>query len=394
MGNSEFSFSRNSDACSASGEVSIRWTALSGLATLCVFLFGCGSIGAIAVPLDVPESADMSCDWVFERAPFTSCHASTIVEVAPGKLLVAFFAGTSEGNPDVGIWGSHGASRADNSVDWSSPTQLAHHPNVPCWNPVLHKATAGELLLFYKAGPSPQTWSGYLKRSRDGGTTWSDAEPLPAGILGPIKNKPIELPDGRLVCGSSVESHRAWACWIEISPDAGRTWSKHGPISVAGETFGIIQPTVFETACGRLRLLCRSTRRIGRICESTSTDGGLTWSPAKPSDLPNPNSGIDAVRLRDGRILLVYNHSTTARTPLNVAVSEAGGGSFRPWFKLESSPGEYSYPAVIQASDGRVHTTYTWNRKRIKHVSFDPMFGLADEREANNRTSSASRPSS
>ncbi|UCD27715.1 MAG: exo-alpha-sialidase, partial [Planctomycetota bacterium] len=152
----------------------------------------------------------------------------------------------------------------------------------------------------------------------------------------------------------------------------GRSWSKHGPINVPGIPFGIIQPTVFETSDGKLRFLCRATRQIGKICSSTSTDGGHTWSPAQPIDLPNPNSGIDAVRLNDGRILLVYNHTLTARSPLNVAISRDHGESFKTALELETAPGEYSYPAVIQTTDGRVHATYTWKREKIKHVSFDP----------------------
>ena len=84
-------------------------------------------------------------------------------------------------------------------------------------------------------------------------------------------------------------------------------------------------------------------------------------------DLPNPNSGIDAVALRDGRIVLVYNHSTKERTPLNIAVSR-DGERFRMFHTLENQPSEYSYPAIIQGRDGDLHITYTWNRKRIRYV--------------------------
>ena len=89
------------------------------------------------------------------------------------------------------------------------------------------------------------------------------------------------------------------------------------------------------------------------------------------TSLPNPNSGIDAVTLRDGRHLIVYNHATEGRTPLNVAVSR-DGRRWDPVVVLERDPGEYSYPAVIQSGDGRVHITYTWKRQRIKHVAIDP----------------------
>jgi predicted neuraminidase len=243
---------------------------------------------------------------------------------------------------------------------------------VPCWNPVLWRAKDGGLVLFYKAGPSPETWSGFLKRSRDGGLTWSEAELLPAGILGPIKNKPIAGRSGEIVAGTSVESYRAWTSWVEISPDGGRSWSRHGPVVVPGEPHGNIQPSLWRCTDGRLRMVVRTTQRIGRVCLAESTDEGRTWSPARRTPLPNPNAGIDAVKLADGRVVVIYNHSETGRSPLNVAVSEDDGETWQMRRVLEDEPGEYSYPAVIQAEDGDVHVSYTWRRQRIKHVRLRP----------------------
>ena len=119
-------------------------------------------------------------------------------------------------------------------------------------------------------------------------------------------------------------------------------------------------------------MLLRSTQLIGYICESTSTDGGKTWTPAKRTSLPNPNSGIDAVRMKDGRIALVYNHTKHGRTPLNLALSTDDGETWGFPYVLEGAPGEYSYPAIIQSGDGRLHITYTWKRQRIKHVVLEP----------------------
>ena len=107
-----------------------------------------------------------------------------------------------------------------------------------------------------------------------------------------------------------------------------------------------------------MQLLCRT--RQGTIGECWSNDDGETWTPLAPTDLPNPDSGIDAVMLADGRALLVYNHSHTGRTPLNLAISDDG----RSWSALailENQPGEYSYPAIVQGAEGMVHVTYTWN---------------------------------
>ncbi len=320
-----------------------------------------------AQPTEAAHPALVSQQFVYESAPFPSCHASTIEEAGDGTLVAAWFGGKDEGEPDVGIW----AARLEDG-QWTPPVEIADAPDVPTWNPVLFQAANGELLLFYKAGRSPREWSGLLKRSKDAGKTWSDAELLPAGILGPVKNKPIQLADGRIICGSSVESYEAWACWVEITPDNGRTWSKHGPIDVEGVPFGIIQPTLFVTGPSKIAFLCRSTRRIGKVCRSESNDNGLTWSRAVTIDLPHPGSGIDAVRLKDGRVVLIYNHTPRRRTPINVGVSTDGGRSFSNVLALETERGEYSYPAVIQASDGKVHVTYTWKRKKIRHVVLDP----------------------
>jgi len=323
--------------------------------------------GLAALPIAAAAPRSVRWDFVFEQAPFASCHASTIAEVESGHLLCAWFGGTRERAPDVAIWtGRRDAER------WSAPQKVAEEPGMPCWNPVLWRQPDGEVLLFYKAGPSPETWSAFLKRSRDGGRTWSEPELLPAGILGPIKNKPITGRGGEIVAGTSVESYRAWTSWVEISPDGGRTWSRHGPVVVPGVPHGNIQPSLWRCSDGRLRMVVRTTERVGRICLAESADEGRIWTAARPTSLPNPNAGIDAVKLADGRVALVYNHTPKGRSPLNLAVSADDGERWEMRRVLEGEPGEYSYPAVIQARDGRVHVTYTWRRERIKHVVLSP----------------------
>jgi predicted neuraminidase len=326
-------------------------------------------------------AAEPKREFIYDAAPFPSCHASTIVETAAGEFLAAWFGGSAEGNPDVAIWGARRAA-----AGWSEPFELAREPNIAAYNPVLFFTRDRTLWLYYKFGPSPQTWTAARMSSRDQGRTWTAAEHLPAGLLGPIKNKPLVLADGTVISGTSTESYRSWACWVERSTDHGRTWTKHGPIPgppPAGpgaggpaavpdsaawrSTHGIIQPAIVPLQDGRLRMLVRSTADIGRVAQADSTDGGRTWSAARPTALPNPNSGIDAVGLRDGRIVLVYNHTSRGRSPLNVAVS-ADGDNWNSFLALETEPGEFSYPAVIQSSDGNVHVTYTWNRRKIRHV--------------------------
>jgi predicted neuraminidase len=313
-----------------------------------------------------PEGPVQRSGFVYEQAPFPSCHASTIVEVE-GGLLAAWFGGQHERAPDVAIWSARHDGRS-----WLPMAKVAEEPGIPTWNPVLWREPRGGLILFYRAGPSPETWSTFLKRSGDGGRTWSEAELLPAGVLGPIKNKPVVGAAGEIVAGSSVESYRAWTSWVEISADGGRNWTRHGPIVVPGVPKGNIQPALWRGTDGRLRMVVRTTERVGRVALAESRDDGRTWSEARPTALPHPNSGLDVVKLADGRVLLVHNHTAKGRTPLTVTLSADDGESWQPRLALEDGPGEYSYPAVIQAGDGTVHVTYTWRRERIKHVTLAP----------------------
>lgn len=336
---------------------------IEGRSGVVACVFALGMVGA-GPPGPGPHPAVVRSEFVYETAPFPSCHASTIAEL-DGGLVASWFGGRDEGASDVGIWLSRSDGRA-----WSPPVEVAtgrqeDGTRLPCWNPVLCRAK-DRLLLFYKVGPSPDRWWGMRIASTDGGRTWSAPERLPDGILGPIKNKPVPLADGALLCPSSTE-HDGWRVHLERTPDGGRTWTKTGPLN-DGKALGLIQPTILEHG-GKLQVLCRS--RQGKIYESRSEDGGKTWSDPAPTDLPNPNSGIDAVTLKDGRSLLVYNHAAEGRSPLNVAISR-DGKAWRPAIVLEDGPGEFSYPAVIQAPDGLVHVTYTWNRKKIRHAVIDP----------------------
>jgi predicted neuraminidase len=307
-------------------------------------------------------------EFIYETAPFPSCHASTIVETKHG-LVAAFFGGTRERAPDVGIWVSRYGGNA-----WSPVVEVAKGVDddgkpVACWNPALFQPKDGPLMLFYKVGPSPAKWWGMVITSSDDGATWSKPTRLPDGILGPIKNKPIQLADGTIVSGSSTEGDGGWRVHIERSTDGGATWTKTEPLN-DGKTLRLIQPTVLDHGNNTLQILCRN--REGNIFQSWSSDAGVTWSTPTATTLPNPNSGIDAVQLKDGRTLLTYNHSSSERHPLNVAVSP-DGKTWKPPVLIEDTDGpQLSYPAVIQTSDGLVHITYTWKRLKIRHVVLDP----------------------
>ena len=155
---------------------------------------------------------------------------------------------------------------------------------------------------------------------------------------------------------------------MEFGRNNGSLWSRTPAIHNAMEV-SAIQPTILDWAPNRLQILCQSKQ--GKVYESWSDDRGKSWSRMIKTALPNPNSPVDGVVLNDGRALLVYNHSSTSREQLHVAMSNDG----RNWsaaYVLEDDLGEYSYPAVIQTGDGLVHITYTWQRNRIKHVTLDP----------------------
>jgi predicted neuraminidase len=338
------------------------------LLSLAMTLFACGLFGSLT---PITQAADkpgvLVHEFLYEKAPFPSCHASTIAQTPKG-LVTAFFGGSDEGNDDVGIW----VCRRDGST-WSAPVEVANgvestDKRYPCWNPVLYQAPDGPLLLFYKVGPNPIEWWGMLKRSEDHGQTWSSPERLPEGMLGPIKNKPV-LVKGDLLCPSSTEQQgRDWRVHMERTADLGRTWEKTESVADP-KTFRVIQPTILVHPEDKLQILCRSGK--GKIAQSWSYDGGKTWSPLTASVLPNPDSGIDAVNLQDGRMLLVYNHTRRGRSPINVALTR-DGQTWEAALELETEPGEFSYPAVICTPGGHAHITYTWKRKKIKYAEIDP----------------------
>ncbi len=330
------------------------------------------------------ENGYVKGEFIFplDDRPTPQCHASTI-EATTSGLVAAWFGGSHEKNPDVGIW----VSRKEPEGEWLPAVEVANGIQsdtlrYPCWNPVLFQPDPGPLMLFYKVGPSPREWWGMLIRSEDGGKTWSEPENLGEGplgpLIGPVKNKPVQLADGAILCPSSTETKKGgedfWKVHFEKSSGPGEPWEVIGPIN-EGREFDAIQPSILTYPDGRMQVLCRTRQNV--IAQSWSEDGGHTWSEMAATPLPNPNSGTDAVTLQDGRQLLVYNHTVrgkkfpAGRSMLNLAVS-ADGQNWHPVMTLERQEGEYSYPAVIQSPDGLVHITYTYQRKAIKYVLLKP----------------------
>lgn len=354
-------------------------------------------------------------NFLYETTSFPQCHAGTILELPNGDLLASYFGGTRERNPDVCIWVSRKSKGSDK---WDEPvlaadgvfelgtpdallagindstTEASAGPILPyhngtlkrkaCWNPVLYQMPDGEILLFFKIGLKVADWTGWLVRSNDGGKTWSKREPLPKGFIGPVKNKP-ELINNRLVCGSSTEGD-GWRLHFEIYDLATKQWKYVGPIEAEDairtdkpekqQPIFIIQPSIIKLKDGRLQVLCRT--RNAKIGTSFSSDGGDTWSKVTLLDVPNNQSGTDAVTLKDGRHVLIYNNFETVlgtpkgpRTPISIALSD-DGTNWQHALTLEDSPiSQYSYPAIIQGKDGSLHCIYTWRRLRMAYKKID-----------------------
>lgn len=314
-------------------------------------------------------------EYVFKKSPTKDCHASSILELANGDLLCTWFGGPKESDPEVKIW----LSRKPKSGTWSTPKVVVDLHGKTVYNPVLVQLKGGEIQIYYLGGGID---NGQYIRSTDNGYTWSDPIQRPQGFVGPVVNKPVYMDDGTIIAGASLQEPQK-RIHVERSCDNGKTWTRTPDLSDPKSGFQLIQPTVLVHSQKKLQLLARPNGKgpDTKIAQTWSEDGGFTWSPVTNTTLPNNNSGIDAVKLKDGRFLLVYNHSTRedsicgrkGRGILTVAVTKDGiNWDAAAVLEYRTGAVQYSYPAVIQTKDGMVHITYSWHRKRIKHVVLDP----------------------
>ena len=316
---------------------------------------------------------------------FDSCHASTLIKLPCGDILAAWFGGSAEKHPDVAIWMSR--RTADG---WERPFIVADTWNIALWNPVLYRRADGRIFLFYKEGVTIPGWRTMVKTSDDDGRTWTTEKELVPGNIGgrgPVKNKPITLSNGDILAPASVESGTLWDAFTDISRD-GETWVKSPLVPLRRGDYnnvdrplnkylcfgdGIIQPTLWESAPGKVHMLLRSSSSA--IFRSDSEDYGRTWCTAYQSGLPNNNSGIDLVKLANGYLVLAYNpvgnlpnYHKGPRTPLALALSKDNGETWEELLVLENTPGGYAYPAIICDDEKQeLHVTYTWKRERIAY---------------------------
>ena len=312
-----------------------------------------------------------------------SCHASTIEVDSQGDLWFACFAGSHEGHPDVSIWGAKQVKG-----NWEKPSvwfKLA--PKEAHWNPVLFNSPNG-MLLWFKTGPSPMNWFTFL--SKYSGRDWGVPVPFCEGIgRGPVRSKPIILSNGVWLAPCSLETPRHltdkpfawpridWTAYVERSAD-GVLWEE--PIRLPSaqrrqegraRQFGVIQPTLWESEPGHVHAFLRSTH--GKICRSDSVDYGKTWSSVEDTFLPNPNSGVDVLKLQNGVLVLAYNPcdgNWRTRTPLSVAFSTGDGRFWSDPIHVETdNASSFSYPSMTAIGD-KVFMTYTSKRRSIDLVDF------------------------
>lgn len=321
-------------------------------------------------------------EFVFEKRLYGSCHASTAAVLDNGDVIVAWFAGSKEGEDDVRIY----CARRVNGV-FEEPFKIADSGNLPHWNPVLLTEKGGRVHLFYKVGRKISEWYTMIMSSDDGGRTWSEPRELVKGDRGgrgPVRNKVIILSNGDWIAPASTENG-IWQSFADISKDGGKTWTKSNyikikdidysslkaaksDIPVSEQSFtgrGVIQPTMWESKPGHVHMLMRSSE--GRIFRSDSKDFGATWSDPYPTGLPNNNSGIDVAKLSDGTLVLAYNpvgENWGPRTPICLVSSRDNGATWQDAFVMDEGPGEFSYPCV-NADGTNIYVTYTWKRETI-----------------------------
>jgi len=311
-------------------------------------------------------------ELIFDQIPNAPVHhCSSITEAANGDLLVSWYGGSYESSDDQAIFLSRCAK---GSHQWSKPRVLLRSPGKPPGNAILFTDDRKRIWLVWGRmdGEQPMVrgtgWDAcrlFFRTSDDNGVTWTEDNPFYHDTLGWLpRNLTMELRDGTLILPISDERNGRGVdlSFFLSTRDNGETWTQSG-IMRGGE-----QPTFIERNDGSLLAYLRVRPNI---VASESRDGGRTWTTPAPTKWKNPDAGICMRKLADGHVLLVFNNQSDSRTPLHIARSTDDGQTWSEPLKMESDPGEYSYPSVLQATDGMIHVIYTFRRYSIKHVEFN-----------------------
>ena len=331
-------------------------------------------IGEVGTPRDVDDpygTIAFASELIFERIPWAPAHhCSTIAERPNGGLICVWYGGSYESADDQVLFASR---RSKGERTWSEPEVLVKGTLMhPPGNAVVFRMNDERVGLLWgrmDASRPIRRGSGWgecqlmFRYSDDGGRTWTDDQEL-EGLFGCLpRNAPLTLQDGTFAVPLSGHAAKVHGAFLLMTNDAGAVWRPSGAIRRGS------QPTVIQRDDGSLLALLRSRPSI---LKSESSDAGATWTEPEQTKLRCPSSGIAMSRLRNGDLVLVYNDSSIARTPLSITRSTDEGATWSEPLDLESNPGEYSYPCVIQTSDGLIHVTYTFRRYAIKHVQFNP----------------------
>lgn len=300
---------------------------------------------------------------IFERLserPFA--HCATLIDLGDAGLLAAWMGGAYETAPDVAILA---AQLPLGQEIWTFPRILAEVPGHSLGQPVFLRRPQGELWLFFVV-IQQKDWTSaipYLTKSMDGGATWSEPKlliDLP-GLM--LRSRALVLQDRILL---PAYDENTWQSRMIVSDDQGKTWHLTAPMQSPD---GNIHPTIVQRDDGCLMAYLRTGSQGGVIWRSESVDGGETWSELTRTQIPNPNSGLDLLGLKSGRLALAFNNSPRLRTPLCVALSEEDEAW--PWMRvIEDEYGEMSYPTLAQTSDGLLHLVYTYKREHIRYARF------------------------
>lgn len=325
--------------------------------------------------------AQMTLGYACENCSVPSVHGANVIEKRDGSLFATWFGGSREGGKDVVLWG------ADFDVaarTWSAPRKIIGPAETrdalgryikTVGNSVLVRGAQQQLALYYVT-VSFGGWAGSalnVMQSADDGKTWGSPRRL---VTSPFFNvstlnkcNAVHYADGSVGLPVYHELMGKFAELLRVDA-SGKVLDKmritHGRHS--------IQPLLLPLDQQQALALMRDTVvNPGRVLVSRSADAGKSWSADRKLELPNPDSAVAGIRRPDGSLLLVLNDLEVGRNSLALAVSRDEGASWKVVRHVEKSAdaGEYSYPYLIRASDGRMHLLYTWNRKRIRHVVFN-----------------------
>jgi predicted neuraminidase/peroxiredoxin len=322
---------------------------------------------------DIPDpygTMAFSSELIFTKIPGVAVHhCSTITEAPNGDMLCLWYAGSYESSDDQALYL---ARLPKGQRIWTAPHRIVWDPEAPPGNAVIFTGPDQRVWIVWgrMEGSRPtRRGSGWsqcrlmARTSKDNGNTWTADEEMPNSFAWLPRNAPFTMKDGRFALPISGHVDSVYAGFLLVLEPDNRTWKRFG-LMPGGE-----QPTVIQRDSGELLCLMRGEPRI---LQSVSGDGGTTWTTPRRTELKCPDSGIAMTKLKSGRVLLAYNDTDKSdRTPFNVIQSTDDGKTWGEMKAIEQDWGEFSYPCIVQSSDGMVHLTYTYRRFSIKHVTFD-----------------------